>query len=1174
MTAVYNTHKDMSYFAQTILNGKNYAWEKEGGTRETWEEVAHRVAWAVCKGYIPDKVIGRIEKLIYERKFLPGGRYLYAAGRKLRAINNCFDGDTRIITSEGVFSLRDLSGKTVQVMNRYGDWEQAEVKSFGKQKVHDLKFTNGDVVKCTLNHRWWLEDGSRVTTVELDKVPLCKFADVPDLDEEGIRHGVVFGDGTTQKTVATDRLVLCAEHKRPLVSYFSEARELSAGLTVTKLPKKYKSLPSGNVTPEYARGFIAGLLATDGSTKTSSVTISCEGLEKARRIRDLAVLGGCVVSGIHVQTKGTNYNSKSRELAAIRIKPFSAPLIRPDQIKDLEARNLREFKMHLEVESVDPQGEEVEVFCAVVPGSESFVLANGLVTSNCFLLKCTDSKEGWADLTQRAMLCLMLGGGIGADYSEVREEGALVNGLGGFCTGPLSPMQIVNEAGRHIKQGGSRRAAIWARLQWDHSDVKKFIAIKDWPQWLVDQKKLDFNVPAPMDCTNISVGLNTKFFSSLAALDPVAEDVYWDTVRHMVMTAEPGFSIDCDENEGEILRNACVPTGTEILTSKGYERIEDTIGQETEVWNGFEWSTVTPKVTGHDEKLVRVSLSSGQSLTCTEYHQFVTVEGYAPKQKVTRVAASELQIGQKLLKVKYPVVQGGKDVEYAYAQGFVSAEGMDGYDSVYVYGDKKYCLERLAPQTRLAREDKTERYDRVHVRLNYDLLPKSFVPFSWSVQSRLDWVAGFLDGDGTVLIEGGVQAGSVDRAFILNVQKLLTTLGVQSKVTLGQVAGMKPLPDGNGGLKLYPCKDFYRLLIGAVQVQNLVSLGMKCERLYVVGYAPNRDASQFVTVTGVEEAGVADVVYCFDEPLRHMGCFEGVVTGQCTELTSADDSDCCNIGSLVLPRFSCLDEFKEAIPDVIAFLLCGTVYGELPYGQVYKVREKNRRLGLGLMGMHEWLLRRGYQYGKNEELQGWLEAYAESTYIAHQICDSMGISRSVKTRAIAPTGTISIVAETTSGIEPIFATSFLRRYLKGSTWMAQYVVDAAAERLIKDGVDPETIEDAYDLAEDYERRIAFQAWVQEYVDHGISSTLNLPEWGSSVNNEDTVKGFGKVLLKYLGKLRGITAYPDGCRGGQPLTKVPYSEAIKHLNREFEANSEVTVEEVGNERACVNGVCGM
>ena len=67
----------------------------------------------------------------------------------------------------------------------------------------------------------------------------------------------------------------------------------------------------------------------------------------------------------------------------------------------------------------------------------------------------------------------------------------------------------------------------------------------------------------------------------------------------------------------------------------------------------------------------------------------------------------------------------------------------------------------------------------------------------------------------------------------------------------------------------------------------------------------------------------------------------------------------------------------------------------------------------------------------------------------------------------------------------------------------------------------------------------------------ISSTINLPSWGSDKNNESHVERFTKTLATYAPRLRGFTCYPDGSRGGQPLTPIPYEEAIKHKDAVYD-----------------------
>lgn len=789
-----------------------------------------------------------------------------------------------------------------------------------------------------------------------------------------------------------------------------------------------------------------------------------------------------------------------------------------------------------------------------IPGGR-YLYASGKLfhqTQNCLLLKAEDSREGWADLAQKATMALMTGAGIGIDYSDIRGEGKAIRKTGGTSTGPLALMQMINELGRGIMQGGSRRSAIWAGLKWSHPDIHKFIRIKNWSPEVRELKEKDFNFPAALDGTNVSVLLDDEFFKAFHnekhKLHAQAQSVYWSTLEQMVKTAEPGFSVDTGVNEGETLRNACVSGDTEILTKAGYRRIDSMVGKKIDVWNGFEWSETEPKVTGHNQEMLSVILSSGQSLVCTKNHGFRISIDYKGNEK--SVKASDLEPGMKLIKTKMPIIEEGRNFDRAYAQGFVSGDGMDNYNFLWLYEPKYVCADRFGGTL-----SQSSSNGKKYLRLDFDALPKNFVPMDWNLKSRLNWFAGLMDSDGTELKEGGAQVGSIDRQFLLDTQKMLTTMGVTSKVTLGRRAGRYMLPDGRGKQQEYECKDAYRLLIGATQMQDLKDLGFHCERM-TFDKAPQRDASQFVTVVSVEDAGIEDIVYCFNEPKRHLGCFDGVVTEQCTEVTSRDDSDICNLGSINLARIESLEEMEKIVELGTAFLLAGTVYSDVPYAKVDQVRTKNRRLGLGLMGIHEWLLKNGKKYEQDSELEKYLQVYAKSTEYANFYADKWELSRPVKTRAIAPTGTIGIIAETTTGIEPIFCVAYQRRYLKGNVWHYQYVIDPAAKRLIESGVDPESIQDAYDLAKDVEKRISFQAWVQKYVDHGISSTVNLPAWGTEFNNDQTMMSFGKMLIKHLPHLRGMTCYPDGARGGQPLSPVKYETAVNQTGEVFVEQADV------------------
>ena len=283
----------------------------------------------------------------------------------------------------------------------------------------------------------------------------------------------------------------------------------------------------------------------------------------------------------------------------------------------------------------------------------------------------------------------------------------------------------------------------------------------------------------------------------------------------------------------------------------------------------------------------------------------------------------------------------------------------------------------------------------------------------------------------------------------------------------------------------------------------------------------------------------------------------------CTEVTSEDDSDKCNLGTLWINRFKDKFEFEKSIEYAVIFLLCGSIYSDVPTEKIKEVGLKNNRIGLGLGGIHEWLMMNGSKYEVTPELHKWLRIYEQASSAAAFIhAKQMNVSVPKGIRAIAPTGTIGIIAETTTGIEPLFCKAYKRRYFKDNKWLTQYVVDGAVKRLLDKGVKIEDIEDSYDLT--FKQRVKFQADVQNYVDMAISSTCNVPAWGSEENNESMLEKNAETLLKYARRMRGFTVYPDGSRGGQPLTRCTLEEALSNEGKVFEEK----------EHNCVGGVCGL
>lgn len=1495
---------EMSVFAQDIMKHK-YSHILNGsraitagvkdGDKESWPNIAYRVTKNVMRPVgltMRDKMAKDICRMISERKFMPGGRYLYASGRPYHQTQNCYEFSTEVVTSLGTKQIGELSGKTAKIMTSRGEWVDAEFRCFGEQRLYKIIMSFGQLKKtlyATANHSWRV--AKNVTTTEKGRKHFQHKQNVDTIDLKsgdilwqvfgygidrtpvspvGVQHGFVWGDGSLSTGDYQTTVRLCGDKSSAMKTYFDlfPQRQIGEDIEVSLLPSHFKSLVDLSYDRSYLLGWLAGYFAADGCvSKEGNISLTSHDRKAVQHVKDVCYLLGIGCNSIREGKKVSNLDGKEYTHYSVSFdrSTLTEKFFLREQHRERWLANSIKKQTYWKVESVEETDQIEPVYCAVVPNTHEFTLADNILTGNCLLMRVHDSREGWSELLHKSSMALMTGAGIGVDYSDLRHENAIIRRTGGRATGPIALMQMLNECGRGIMQGGSRRclpsdapvimedgsrkrideivigdmvhtqygprkvtnvfhqgqqeilkittehgecfssenhkwlgttlmrvpkwlqaknlkagwhlyfcsqptpggarlnldwaytlgyylgngcayssnrthevtfsipnkhvtegqiatilkgmefiapsikgtiregngecleirfrskdlvktfqgykkphspfnipdeiwssdiesrsaflagwldadgsehegrrcrlsnkyascliqvkklfetlgqlssisgnelhlkakqvdlfnstvgkfshkykftatqtsncikseilsvkrigvhdtydievedvhefvaynhishnSAIWAGLIWRHPDIHKFIRIKNWSDDVKQLKLKDFNFPATLDCTNISVILDDEFFAAYENEEhpkhAMANQVYWAVVEQMLETAEPGFSVDIGKNSGENLRNACVTGDTEILTDSGYIPIQDCVGKLTRIWNGFEWSEVVPKVTGTNQEIVSVLLSDGRSISCTKDHKFITHDG-------REVSINELEQGAKLLKHTYPVIENNStEKPWAYTQGFISADGMDNYSWFWVYDTKYMCLGRMQLE-----HTSDDTYNRIRVKPSFEKLPKNFVPFYWSNKDKLDWLAGLMDGDGSALSGSGVQIGSVEIEFLLGVQKLLTLLGCNSKVHLMREAGVGHLPNGRGAYKDYNQRAMYRLLISGTAMRHLFEMGLRCERLDLESCLSKNPPHKYTTVVSVDDAGVADEVYCFNEPVRHYGCFNGVVTGQCTEVTSHDDSDICNLGSFNLARIESIEEFERLMPLGVAFLLAGTVYSDVPYPMVDRIRSKNRRLGLGLMGVHEWLLKRGKSYGPDTELGDWMKEYAKSTDIANKIADDWELSRPVKTRAIAPTGTISIVAETTGGLEPIFCVAFKRRYLKGSKWCYQYVVDPTAKRLIKSGVSPDSIEDAYILAQKVERRVSFQAWIQQFVDHGISSTINLPSWGTKYNNSNTVRPFGNMLMKYLPALRGITCYPDGARGGQPLVPCDYEEAIKHTGFEM------------------------
>ncbi|HEY9816424.1 MAG TPA: LAGLIDADG family homing endonuclease, partial [Candidatus Obscuribacterales bacterium] len=195
--------------------------------------------------------------------------------------------------------------------------------------------------------------------------------------------------------------------------------------------------------------------------------------------------------------------------------------------------------------------------------------------------------------------------------------------------------------------------------------------------------------------------------------------------------------------------NLCVHGDTVILTRTGHQRIADLKNQQVEVWNGKEWSSTTVRQTAPKAVMRRLEFSDGASLVCTDYHKFYVQDTYDSKPREVR--AEDLVPGNKLAKMRLPTegAHGTEQFPYAYTHGLFC-------------GDGTYA-------------------DILNVQFPLDLPPKFAVPSRSDARTKLEWLAGYADADGTVS-RNELQIGNINQDFLLQVRLLLQTLGVHAKV--------------------------------------------------------------------------------------------------------------------------------------------------------------------------------------------------------------------------------------------------------------------------------------------------------------------------------------------------------------------------------------------------------
>jgi ribonucleoside-diphosphate reductase alpha chain len=312
-----------------------------------------------------------------------------------------------------------------------------------------------------------------------------------------------------------------------------------------------------------------------------------------------------------------------------------------------------------------------------------------------------------------------------------------------------------------------------------------------------------------------------------------------------------------------------------------------------------------------------------------------------------------------------------------------------------------------------------------------------------------------------------------------------------------------------------------------------------------------------------------------DNPTPDLGEIES--TNPCGEQPLLP-MEACNLGSINLAKFVAVKEglpsidyngLKDLVWNSVRFLDNVIDMSKYPLPEIEKMARGNRKIGLGVMGFADMLFQLGVPYDSEqalevaEKIMGFIQkeskeasrALAEERMVfpnfEKSIYKNMENSRfrNATTITIAPTGTLSIIAGCSSGIEPLFALSFVRTVMDNDKLLETnpHFETAARERgfyspEIMDAVArsgsirhmegiPQDVQDVFATAHDItpEWHVRMQAAFQKFTDNAVSKTVNLPR---DATVEDVMKVYN---LSYELGCKGITIYRDGSKENQVLS---------------------------------------
>jgi ribonucleotide reductase alpha subunit len=523
--------------------------------------------------------------------------------------------------------------------------------------------------------------------------------------------------------------------------------------------------------------------------------------------------------------------------------------------------------------------------------------------SSCYLMAMEDdSIDGIFNTLKDCALISKWAGGIGLHIHNVRASGTHIRGTNGTSNGIVPMLKVFNNTAKYVDQGGGKRNGSFAiYLEPWHSDIEIFLEMRKnhgdeeqkardlfYALWTPDlfMKRVKSNgtwtLMCPAECPGLSDVYGDDFETLYVQYEKEnrgkkvinARELWFQILDSQMETGTPYLLYKDASNKKSNQKNLgtikssnlCVSPGTLILTDKGqfpiyslwsgnYPTDQQLENKYCNVWNGTNFSKVEIFKTGENVKFLNIYTSDGCILTCTPYHKFYIRDG---AHGIIVKEAKDLLRGDLLESNEFPVVDFKND-----------------FDSVYEDPFESGCQTGMK---HLQSKNENENLD---------------VPINGDLYEKMGWFSGFFEPYITLYNAfGNIEVNSINKNFLMDIKYMLQTCSINVIVEN----------------RLVENDENWILIISQIQVTKLYKLGLKFKSFVD---SKNYDfINSFdnpnVRIIKIEESELVDDSYCFTEQDKHAGIFNGIRTGQCTEIIEYSDKDetaVCNLASIALPTF-------------------------------------------------------------------------------------------------------------------------------------------------------------------------------------------------------------------------------------------------------------------------------